>query len=347
MTPKRFHRLATWTLFFNALIVLTGAGVRLTESGLGCADWPNCEEGSLAPAELDLLGWIEFGNRLLSGVVGLICVAALWGAIRRRPRVRRLVALAAGLVVGSVAQIILGAFIIALELDPIAVGGHFLISAVMLMVAVLLWTASMPDLAPDDDRPWWSPFDLRSVAGDVSSAGNNRRHQTIRRHGRLLCALAALVVFAGVVVTGTGPNSGDSRATRLPFEFETVARLHGITVWVFLAVLVALAVRLHKAQLHKTRLHNAPDGTGPSDRLSGLVRWLMALTVAQGALGYGQYLAGVPPLLVELHILGAITVWMMTVVVWTGTERLARPAVDEPGLRDIPGGVVEHVQPVQ
>ncbi len=335
MTPKRFHRLATWTLFFNALIVLTGAGVRLTESGLGCADWPNCEEGSLAPAELDLLGWIEFGNRLLSGLVGLICVAALWGAMRRQPRIGRLVALAAGLVVGSVAQIILGAFIIALELDPIAVGGHFLISAAMLMVAVLLWIRSMPEVA-DGDHPWWNPFDLRSVGSQSKNgAGHGIRLQG-RLLGRILCALAALVVFAGVVVTGTGPNSGDSRATRLPFEFETVARLHGITVWLFLAVLVTLAVRLRKQ----------PATSGSQNRLNRLVGWLLMLALAQGALGYGQYLAGVPPLMVELHIFGAITVWMLTVVVWTGTERLAQSGGQET-LRDVPGGVVEHVQPVQ
>ncbi len=334
MTQDRFHRLAIWTLFFNALIVLTGAGVRLTESGLGCSDWPNCEGGSLAPAELDLLGWIEFGNRLLSGLVGIVCLLALWGAIKRRPRRRDLVALAAGLVVASAAQIILGAFIIALNLDPIAVGGHFLISAAMLMIGTVLWIRAMPDGATAQ-RSWWQPFDLRQLTETSTLEPTNQLG--VRRHGRVLVALGALVVVAGVVVTGTGPNSGDSRATRLPFEFETVARLHGITVWIFLATMVALAVRLRRDEPLLTPL--AP--------LRRLLLWLMVAATAQGALGYAQYVAGVPPVLVELHIFGAISVWLLTVVIWTGTERLGLDAKTGKRLRDIPEGIVEHVQPVQ
>lgn len=330
MKPQRFHQLATAVLGLNALIVLTGAGVRLTESGLGCADWPNCEEGELAPTELDLLAWIEFGNRLLSGVVGLACVAALVGAWRLRPRSRDLTLLASGLVVGAAAQIVLGAFIIALDLDPIAVGGHFLISTAMLMAATLLWTKAMPEPA---DRPaWWHRFDLRAT--EISDQQSH--NQGLRRHGWALLAMATVVVTAGVVVTGTGPNSGDSRATRLPFDFDAVARVHGVTVWLFLATLVGLAIRLHR------------NGEAPAVplRLARLVRWLLVLSLAQGAVGYGQYLAGVPPALVELHILGAVSVWILTVVVWTGC-RQPSPSAAGTRLRDVEGGVVERVKPVK
>jgi cytochrome c oxidase assembly protein subunit 15 len=51
-----------------ALIVFTGAAVRLTGSGLGCPDWPKCYGGVAPPLETH--AWIEYG-RLLSGLVAL------------------------------------------------------------------------------------------------------------------------------------------------------------------------------------------------------------------------------------------------------------------------------------
>lgn len=316
MSPNSYQRLVLWVGGLLALIVLTGAGVRLAEAGLGCEDWPNCNQGQLAPG-ISLPAWIEFGNRLLSGLVGLGCVAAVWGAYRRLPRRRDLIVLAWGLVAGSGAQILLGRFIIVMDLHPIAVGGHFLLSMVMLWNVVVLWIRSGSDKAP------------------ITEPAVDRRLMT---HGRALVGLAGLVVVLGVAVTGTGPNSGDSRAERLAFDFTTIARTHAVAVWLFLAVLMAFAVTVVRLRADGVSLPSLPVQAGPAMTADRLVRWLVLLVVAQGAVGYIQYLNGVPPLLVELHVLGSIAVWIVTLLTYLSLY----------GRRsgDVPAGVEEAVQTV-
>lgn len=258
-----------------ALIVLSGAAVRLTQAGLGCEDWPTCNGGEIAP-EWELHGWIEFGNRLISLAVSVACIVAVLAAYRHEHRRRDLVAWAWGLVAGVVAQILLGGATVLLDLHPAVVGGHFILSMVLLWNVAVLWVRST---APGpDSRP-------AVVASTL-------------QHSRIVVALSGLVLLTGVVVTGTGPNSGDSRADRLPFELTDVARIHSVSVWIFVAGLVALAIRLRGG------------GTG-AERWSRIV---LAVAVAQGAVGYTQFALGVPPLLVELHVLGATATWTLMVV---------------------------------
>lgn len=296
----QYRRFAALVTVLLGLIVLTGAAVRLTQAGLGCSDWPNCHEGQLLPEEEDLLGLIEYGNRLLSGIVGLACLGALILARRLRPRRPDLVRWAWGLIAGSVAQILLGAAVVRLELDPIAVAGHFILSIVMLWNGLVLWTK-----AGSDPRSASPRFEPSTIA-----------------HGRVVLALAALVLVVGTLVTGTGPNSGDTRAERLGFEFATIARTHSVLVWLFVAALVWLALRLARTPV----AGNRPD-LDPV-RLS---RWLITAALAQGAIGYWQYLTGVPPLLVEFHILGSVVVWSLAVLLYLNLfHRLPAAADDGP-----------------
>src|SRR5688572_9576974 len=107
-------------------IVVTGAAVRLTGSGLGCTDWPNCEQGQLAPAEItDAPAMIEFVNRTITGVVSVAAAVAVLGSLVRTPRRRDLTLLSWGLVGGVVAQILLGALVVLLDLSPKTVMAHF------------------------------------------------------------------------------------------------------------------------------------------------------------------------------------------------------------------------------
>jgi cytochrome c oxidase assembly protein subunit 15 len=170
-----------------------------------------------------------------------------------------------------VAQILVGALVVLLELTPISVTAHFLISMALLANAVVLYRAADPD-----------------------RQGRVRASRDPLPLAHLGLALAVLVT--GTVVTGTGPNSGDARADRLPFDLGSVARLHSVTVWVFLALTVFLAVRLHQ------RGH---FGTA--------IQAVLFTSVAQGALGYAQYFTGVPPWLVQLHVVGSIAVWCSAV----------------------------------
>lgn len=336
MRPGRYQGVVLGVGFLLMLIVLTGAAVRLAEAGLGCEDWPNCNAGELAPGA-SVPGWIEFGNRMLSGLVGLACLAAVWGAYKRLPRRRDLILLSWGLVLGSAAQVLLGRFIIELDLHPIAVGGHFLLSMLMLWNVVVLWirsgTASVP----------------------VTEARVGPR---LIAHGRLLAILAFVILVLGVAVTGTGPHSGDVQAERLPFDFTTIARTHSASVWLFLAVLVAFAMSVMggravtgpnpglsvddggKAAPNGSAHHGLPVQWGRAMTTDRLVRWLMMAVVAQGAVGYTQYLTGLPRLLVEVHILGSIVVWMLALLVYFSLYRRTES-------RDLATGVEEAVEAMQ
>lgn len=292
MTPERYRRVVAVAGALLALIVLSGAAVRLTEAGLGCEDWPNCTEDRILP-EWELHGWIEFGNRLISGVVAIATAAAVLSAYRRRPRRPDLIRWAWGLVAGVVAQILLGAVTVLADLHPTVVAGHFLLSMILLWNAVVLWVR----------------------AGAPSASAAPAVDRVTLRLGRLLVGSATVVVLTGTVVTGTGPNSGDSRADRLPFDLTTVARIHSVAVWCLVATIAVLAIRLARRGDRTLR----PDP--PKE-----ARWLLVAAVAQGAIGYTQFAVGVPPLLVEAHILGAIVVWCLSILAYlrmfdrSGTE---------------------------
>lgn len=309
MSLVRYRRIVALTAALLALIVVTGAAVRLTEAGLGCSDWPNCHEGDLLPEQEDLLGLIEYGNRLLSGIVGLATLATAVLAHRLRPRRPDLVPWAWGLVAGSAAQVLLGMAVVQLELDPIAVAGHFLLSMVMLWNVVVLWLKS----GSDPDAAVTPRFDLGTI-----------------NHGRVLLAFISLVVVVGTMVTGTGPNSGDSRAERLGFEFTTIARTHGFLAWVFLISAVALAVRLNRLTV--------PAVGPPNGNPARLVRLLVYASVAQGAIGYWQYLTGVPPLLVEVHVAGSVVLWILSLLTYfalfarLGADQVDNVSVEQPPL---------------
>ena len=285
-----------------AVIVLTGAAVRLTEAGLGCENWPSCSDERFVP-EWEFHPWIEFGNRLISGAVALAVAAAVLTAYRRQPKRRDLISWAWGLVFGVAAQIVLGGITVRVDLHPAFVGMHFLLSMVLLWNAIVLWVKA--GSGPGDSEPIEAHTPPSSIVGRVPGS--------LLTHGRILVGLATVVLLTGIVVTGTGPNSGDSRADRFGFDLESVARIHSVAVWCFLLVAVVLAVRL-----------NLSTGTGhPVERPEvdaldpafGAVRLLIGVGVGQGAIGYAQFATGVPPALVALHIVGAIAVWGLSVVV--------------------------------
>ena len=280
----RYRRIVAIAAALLALIVLTGAAVRLTEAGLGCSDWPNCHEGELLPAEQDLLGLIEFGNRMITGVIGIATMAVALLAHRLRPRRPDLLPWAWALVAGTVAQALLGALVVRLELDPITVAGHFVLSLVMLWNVVVLWLK----------------------AGAPPGSTIPRFGGVFTTHARVMLGLITATVLVGTMVTGTGPNSGDSRAERLGFEFTTIARSHSVTAWCFLLAALTLAVRLGRERV-------PTDSTGRAlvDDPIRLSRLVVYAAAAQGAIGYWQYLTGVPPLLVEFHVAGSVVLWFL------------------------------------
>lgn len=274
LSPRAYQRITLIALVALVFIVVTGAAVRLTGSGLGCTDWPTCEQNQLVAPMGNLHAWIEFGNRLITGAVSIAVALAVLGSLVRVPRRRDLTWWSLGLVAGVIGQIVLGGLTVLFHLEPQFVIGHFVLSMALVFDAVVL-----------HDR-----------AGHDGSPGLPLVGTRIRWMGRALVALGALVVLTGTIVTGSGPHGGDATAPRLPFYLEDVARIHSLTMWTFLIVTVATLWMLHTQ--------------GSPLEVERRARWLVAAIVAQGAIGYLQYFTAVPPGLVALHVFGATIVWI-------------------------------------
>ncbi len=266
-------RLALWSL---AVIVVSGAAVRLTGSGLGCSDWPNCEPGQLVP-EADFHAWVEFTNRLVTGLVSIAVVLAVSGAALRKPVVKQLTRWSLGLVVGVATQIALGAITVTTHLSPPVVMGHFLLSMVLIWNAVVL-----ENLA----RPNNSPGSCRNLA------------QSLRLHSGVVAIATALVVVTGTLVTGSGPHGGDENVERLGLPLSEIARVHGGAVVVLLMLTVTLRLRVQHLQ---------------NTLVKHQVNVVLLVMVLQAVIGYTQYFTQLPVLLVGFHIAGATILWISAI----------------------------------
>ncbi|MEM9467991.1 MAG: COX15/CtaA family protein [Actinomycetota bacterium] len=296
ITPERYVQLARGALWSLTVIVVSGAAVRLTGSGLGCSDWPNCEEDQFV-ASLEFHALIEFGNRLFTGVVTVAVVLAVLGSLRRAPRYPALLWWSWGLVAGVIAQILLGAVLVLTHLDPRFTMGHFLLSMVLLWNAAVLVEkakAGSPPPAPASEDPL-----------------PDHRWAT-----RVVFALGAVLLVTGTVVTGSGPHAGSDdplTAARLPFLVRDVTRIHSVTALIVLAAVLEVVRRTHRA--------------GRFDLREDAMR-VMTLLVAQGAVGYWQYFTGVPVALVAVHITLASITWIQIVrLAWAAEQRSVRATV--------------------
>jgi cytochrome c oxidase assembly protein subunit 15 len=273
--PDTYRRLTLVALIALGAIIVSGAAVRLTGSGMGCPTWPSCEDGSLVPrGATGGHGWIEFVNRLFTGGVSVAVALAVLGSRRRVPLRPELTRWSWGLVAGVFAQALLGGLVVFLHVTPVAVAGHYLLSAVLV----------------------WNGVVLHHKASEPDGVRRPRATPALLQRSRALVALAGMVLVTGTFVTGSGPHGGDDAADRLPFAVTTVARVHSLTVWAFLALVVVV--------VHQVSRGDADPG------VVGRGRVLVALVAAQGALGYVQYAAGVPELLVAAHVLGSVLVWV-------------------------------------
>ena len=278
LTPDAYRRLSLFALLSLGVIVVTGATVRLTGSGLGCSDWPTCEHGQVAAQASDAPAMVEFTNRVFTGVVSAAVVLAVLGALRRVPYRRDLTVLAWGMVAGVIAQIILGGLVVNHHLSPKFVMGHFLLSMVLVTNATVLHVRA-------------GSHEGRRRAAQVGD-------DLVRGLTRLVPAAAAMTVFLGTVATASGPHAGDERAARLDLVVSDIARLHSIGAWVTVLLTVAL-LRAARRDVH----------------VRAAARTLAAILVAQGVIGYVQYFTGVPAWLVLLHVAGATAMWWAATLV--------------------------------
>lgn len=251
-------------------IVVTGGLVRLTASGLGCPTWPECVPGSFTPTveqELGLHPAIEFGNRMLTGVVAVAAVAVVVLLLRYR---RRLTGYGLAVLVGTAAQAVLGGITVLTGLHPATVAAHFLVSAALVAVSTALLLRLHE---ADGPRRPLLPSSLRLLTW-------------------ALVVVGAATLVLGTLVTGAGPHSGDAEVpVRLALEPRAISTLHAESVILFLGLLVGLLAALHAVATTALPRRRA---------------WqLLVVTLAQGGIGYVQYFTGLPRALVNLHMLGA------------------------------------------
>lgn len=288
VSAETYRKLAVGAWCAVAVVVITGAAVRLTGSGMGCDTWPNCSDQSLLEFGSTNQA-IEQGNRLFSGVVSIGAGAiVVLGALRRDPYRRDLVRWSAGVLACVLGQVPLGGITVLVHLHPAAVGAHFVLSMLAIVFATgLVWRAGH-DAGPNVVRVGATELLLSRVA----------------------TVTAAALMVTGPLVTGSGPHAGDAEARRFGFFIPDVARVHSINMWIFLVVVVVLLVRL------------ARQGA-PADIQRRGQRLLLAIVV-QGAIGYAQYELGIPAWLVIAHIAGATAVVALTVWFHLGLSEPAR-----------------------
>ena len=282
-------------------IIATGATVRLTGSGLGCPTWPQCVDGSYIPVARQEQEWhkyVEFGNRSLTFLLGMLAMAAVVAAIvdqrtrvsRGSPRRSILLLLACIPILGTVAQAILGGVTVLTGLNPMTVSLHFLISMALVAGVVALVVRS-------------------ADPGDAPAQLLVRRE--IRALTWLLIGVTAGVVVLGTLVTGSGPHSGDAKAeNRFSLDPRTISWIHADVVLVFLGLLAALLFALYLTH-------------GPTRVVRAA--WTVAVIAAlQAAIGYTQYFTGLPTALVLMHVTGAVLLWM-SVLFLLASERVRAP----------------------
>jgi heme a synthase len=284
ISPARYAQVSIVALAALALIVLTGAAVRLTGSGLGCPDWPKCYGGTTPPLEYHAV--IEYGNRLLTGFVGLAVIAASVLVWFRRPFRWHLALFGALLPLGVMGQAILGALVVKHHLAPELVMSHFILSMILLDAAFAL--------------AWCSRYEPRE------------RRRSRDRLGvwavRALIPLGQLTILAGTIATASGPHAGDHEGELVQrFDFEGTGTLEWVVqrhaaiaaIYGLAAIVVWLLLR----------------------RQGGERRALKPLTVVIGLLGVQGVLGGIqwalelPAGLVWLHITVAVGNWLA--MLWT------------------------------
>ncbi|MFN8023295.1 MAG: COX15/CtaA family protein [Acidimicrobiales bacterium] len=280
LSPERYRAICVVALALLAVIVVSGGLVRLTGSGLGCDDWPNCNDTKIIDVS-STHSAIEQINRLFTGLVALGVVLAVAGSVIREPRRRDLTWLSWGLVAGVIGQVVLGGITVLVDLHPAAVQSHFLLSMVLIANAtVLVYRAGLPD---------------RRRVPRVST--------TIRRHVWAIGAMTSVAITLGTVVTGSGPHAGDEEARRFGFDIGQTARVHSASVWITVGLAAWLMWRLRDRPADREVLETP------------IYAWI-GVAVLQGGVGYLQYFSGIPVALVAIHLalataLYVVTVWMI------------------------------------
>lgn len=278
------------------LIIITGSLVRLTGSGLGCADWPQCSESKFIDVSSTHAA-IEQLNRLFTGVVAASVILCVLLSLLLRPKRRDLIAMSFVLVAGVMLQVIIGAIVVWTGLNPYSNIAHFLVSIFLMTTAYMLVRHASIFRLTDEVAPRGEPL---------------LKGQPIEKIVKTLLVATGAAVVTGTLVTGSGPHAGDENAVRLGFAMPTIVRTHSAFVWLTVAILIVSLLTIRKnADSHKLLIR-------PLKRFSFVL-------VFQGAIGYLQYFLGVPIGLVAIHVAASVAVWLCAIDVYWASRLSALP----------------------
>ncbi len=285
-SPTTVRKVAFASVIAYALLVVSGGAVRLTGSGLGCPDWPSCYQHHLT-AVASFHPVVEFLNRLVSGAVTVLSFVAFAVTALRRPPRRDLTLLGAGLVAGILGQIVLGGLVVLFKLNPYLVALHFVLTIVILADAILLFHLSGCDPTPAEP-----------VVG-----------RDLVRLARLQLRTLALVTLLGTMVTGAGPHAGSTASSikRIPVACRDIAEVHSSVALFLIGLTLASQFAFHYAKAPTVVLQRG--------------RLFIEVMAIQGGLGYLQYFLHDSPWVVELHLVGVTTLWIVGIGFYLSLHR--------------------------
>ena len=273
-TKSKFgRRISLANLIAQSGIIVTGAIVRLTGSGLGCPTWPDCAPGSLIPVAGQVEGfhkYIEFGNRTLTFLVLAISIALFVFSLLNEKR--NIIVWSFLPLIGTLLQAVLGGITVLTGLHPATVMAHFLLSIVLVAISV-----------------------------KINAYFNNQRTskvlpKIVDNYVKVVTLVGLSVIVLGTITTGSGPHSGDEIAARFDIDIRVIAWLHADSVLLFVGLIVGLLVisRINKESKH----------------IYKITRTLFIICLVQGFIGYVQWFSGLPWILVSFHVIGAVITWI-------------------------------------
>jgi cytochrome c oxidase assembly protein subunit 15 len=267
------RRISLANLIAQSGIIVTGAIVRLTGSGLGCPTWPDCTPGSLIPVAGQVEGfhkYIEFGNRTLTFLVLAISIALfVFSLINEK---RNIILWSFLPLIGTLLQAVLGGITVLTGLNPFTVMAHFLLSIILVGISVKIYNY----------------FNDQRISKSLPKIVDN--------YIKIVTLVGFAVITLGTVTTGSGPHSGDEIAARFNLDLRVIAWLHADTVLLFVGLIIGLLVI--------TKLNSE------SNHLYKTTRTLFIICLLQGFIGYVQWFNDLPWVLVSLHVIGAVITWI-------------------------------------
>ena len=279
MSLRRYRQIAIITVAGVCFLTIAGAIVRLTGSGLGCDDWPNCNNERFIDVSSGHAA-IEQINRLVSGLVGIPTLLMAIGAFRVRPVRQGLKVPSIAVLVSVLGNGVVGGIAVRGDLHPFLVQSHFLLAMVSIGSGLVAIHRAGPEPVRERSALGVTPSIVWLLAG--------------------FGVMVAAALATGTVVTGAGPHAGDETARRYGFDISSVAEIHSVTVWVAVAVFLVLVIALRREPtLFRSVSRNVST-------------W-MFVAVVQGGIGYVQYFNDVPAVLVAAHVAGATALWVVTV----------------------------------